>query len=128
MIAPISVKETMVRRCPRWKGVSRTIKTRRRRSLSTTSAARVKRVEVTPAPISDIVRTEQGATIMPRVWNDPDAMEAPTSPILWTLEALAQTSATVRPVSSVRVKTDERDMTRWLSTPRSWQASSMRTP
>ncbi len=69
----------MVRRCPRWNGVSRTISTSGRRSFRVTSAARVSRVEVTPVAISDMVRTEQGATIMPRVRNEPDAMAAPIS-------------------------------------------------
>ena len=69
----------MVRRWPRCSGVSRTISTSGRRSFSMTSAARVSRVEVTPVAISLMVRTEQGATIMPSVRNEPEAMEAPTS-------------------------------------------------
>ena len=35
---------------------------------------------VVPQAISDMVRIEQGATIMPRVLNEPDAIAAPTSP------------------------------------------------
>ena len=41
-------------------------------------AARVNRVEVTPVAISDRVRTEQGATSMPPVLNEPLAIVAPT--------------------------------------------------
>ena len=66
----------MVRRCPICSGVSRTISTRRRRSFSTTSAARVSSVPVVPAAISDIDLIEHGATIMPSVLNDPEAIEA----------------------------------------------------
>ena len=36
--------------------------------------------EVTPVAISLRVRTEQGATIMPMVWNDPLEIEAAISP------------------------------------------------
>ena len=79
MIAPISDSAVMVRRCPVCRGVSRTIRTRRRRSFSTTSAARVSSPEVTPVAISAWLRMEHGATIMPRVRKDPDAMAAPMS-------------------------------------------------
>ena len=82
MVAPISARAVMVRRWPRWNGVSRTISTSGRRSFSVTSAARVSRVEVTPVAISLIVLIEQGATIMPRVRNEPEAIVAPTSPSL----------------------------------------------
>jgi hypothetical protein len=61
MTAPISDSAVMVRRCPVCSGVSRTMSTSRRRSLSTTSAARVSSVDVTPVAISDMVRIEQGA-------------------------------------------------------------------
>ena len=67
MIAPISANCASVRRCPRCSGVSRTSRISGRRSFSVTSAARVRRLVVTPVAISDIVRTEQGATIMPSV-------------------------------------------------------------
>ena len=70
----------MVFRCPVWSGVSRTIRTRRRRSLRVTSAARVSRLEVTPVAISDMLRIEQGATTMPRVRNEPLDGAAPRSP------------------------------------------------
>ena len=67
MIAPISARATMLRRCPRWNGVSRTMSTSGRRSFSVTSAARLISDEVTPLAISDSVRIEQGATIIPSV-------------------------------------------------------------
>ena len=79
MIAPISDSASMVRRWPVCSGVSRTISTSRRRSFSTTSAARVSSVEVTPVAISDIERIEQGATIMPSVRYEPLEMAAPMS-------------------------------------------------
>ncbi len=79
-MAPISASFTMVRRCPRCSGVSRTISTSGLRSLRVTSAARVSNEEVTPVAISLMVRIEQGATIMPRVEKDPEATEAPMSP------------------------------------------------
>jgi hypothetical protein len=65
MIAPISASCTSVRRWPRCSGVSRTTRISGRRSFNVTSAARVRRLDVTPVAISDMVRTEQGATIMP---------------------------------------------------------------
>ena len=69
----------MARAWTRETGVSRSMSTRRRRSFSITSAARVSRFEVTPVAISDMVRTEQGEITMPRVRNEPEAMAAPTS-------------------------------------------------
>ena len=79
MIAPISESETMVRRCPKWSGVSRTIKIRRRRSFSDTSAARVSKLEQIPAAIADIVWIEHGATTMPSVRKEPLASRHPMS-------------------------------------------------
>ena len=81
-MAPISASCTMVRRWPRCSGVSRTISTSGRRSFRVTSPARVSRELVTPVAISLIVRTEQGAMIIPRVGNEPEATGAPTSPTL----------------------------------------------
>ena len=78
---PIAESQRRLRRWPWCCGVQRSISTRRRRSLSVTSAARVNRFEVTPVAISDIERIERGATTMPRVWNEPLAMAAPTSAI-----------------------------------------------
>ena len=69
----------MLRRCPLCSGVSRSISTRRRRSFNVTSAARVRRLEVTPVAISAMLRTEQGATIMPRVRKLPLETEAARS-------------------------------------------------
>ena len=48
----------------RLSGVSRTIKTSLRRSFSTTSAARVSSVGVTPLAISARLRIEQGAELL----------------------------------------------------------------
>ena len=67
MIAPISASWAMVRRWPRCSGGSLTIKTSGRRSFSTTSAARVNRLDVTPQAISLMVRMGQGAMSMPSV-------------------------------------------------------------
>ena len=61
-------------------GVSRSSRTSRRRSFNVTSAARVSRLAVTPVAISDIVRTEQGAMIMPSVRKEPLLIDAPMSP------------------------------------------------
>ncbi len=79
-MAPYSVTVAMLRMWPRCKGVSRVISTSRRRSFSTTSAARVSRVSVTPLAMAPSVRIEQGATIMPSVRNEPLAIAAPTAP------------------------------------------------
>ena len=57
---PISVTAVMLRRCARLNGVSRTIITRRRRSLSVTSAARVMRLSDRPWATAASVRIEQG--------------------------------------------------------------------
>ena len=81
MIAPSSARCNRLRKCPACSGVSRTISTSRRRSFSITSAARVSRFEVTPVAISDMLRIEHGATIMPRVLNEPLASAAPRSEI-----------------------------------------------
>ena len=77
MMAPSSVAVTMARRCPRCSGASRAIKTSRRRSLRTTSAARVTSEDVTPEAISDRLRIEQGAITMPMVLNEPLEIVAP---------------------------------------------------
>ncbi|MQY22648.1 hypothetical protein NRB20_57660 [Nocardia sp. RB20] len=79
---PASVIVVMLRSWIRLKGASRTISTRRRRSLSTTSAARDSRVELTPLAISPTERMEAGAISMPRVRNDPEDIGAPTSLML----------------------------------------------
>ena len=71
MIAPISASASMLRRWMACSGVSRAISTSLRRSFSTTSAARVSRLELMPLAISPRLRIEQGATIMPMVRNEP---------------------------------------------------------
>ena len=58
-------------------GASRTISTSRRRSFSTTSAARVSRLSPKPWAMAASERIEQGATSMPSVRNDPLEMLAP---------------------------------------------------
>ena len=99
MIAPISDNAVMVRRWPVCSGLSRTISTSRRRSLSVTSAARVSNVVVPPLAISDIERTEQGAMIMPAVRNDPLEIDAAMSSMRWWVWAIALTSAILSVVS-----------------------------
>ena len=61
MIAPISDKEVIVLRCPRWRGLSRTMRINLRFSFKETSAARTSRFELIPCAIADIVWIEQGA-------------------------------------------------------------------
>jgi len=77
--APISASATMVLKCPRCSGVSRTIKIKGRRSLSDTSAARMSRLELIPLAMADMVWIEQGAITIPSVWKDPLASFAPIS-------------------------------------------------
>jgi hypothetical protein len=89
----------MLLRWPVWSGVSRTNKTSFRRSFKVTSAARVSNVVVTPDEISDIERTEQGATIIPIVRNEPLEMEAAISSMAWVVCASAFTSAILSVVS-----------------------------
>jgi hypothetical protein len=79
---PISVTAVILRRCARLNGVSRTISTRRRRSFSTTSAARAIRLSDRPCATAASVFIEQGAITMPSVWNEPLAIEAPMSRLL----------------------------------------------
>ena len=68
-----------MRRWPVCSGVSRIASTSRRRSLSTTSAARLISEPVTPVAISLMVRMEHGAMTMPSVGNEPDEIDAPMS-------------------------------------------------
>ena len=76
---PISVTAVMLRRCARFSGASRASSTRRRRSLSVTSAARVTRLSDRPCATPASVRIEHGATTMPAVRNEPLASTAPMS-------------------------------------------------
>ena len=118
----------MVRRCPVCSGVSRSSRTSRRRSFNVTSAARVRRLAVTPVATSDIVRTEQGATIMPRVRNEPLLIDAPRSPTGWQTVASRLTSAGLRSVSYAMVISAAFDITRWVSTGSPRSSSSNRMP
>ena len=77
---PISVTAVMLRRCARLNGVSRTIRIRRRRSLSVTSAARVSRLSPKPCAIAASVFIVQGAITIAAVSKLPLAMQAPISP------------------------------------------------
>ena len=61
------VTVVMLRRWLSVSGVSRASSTKRRRSLSTTSAARAMSEVVVPQAISASVFIEQGATTMPKV-------------------------------------------------------------
>jgi hypothetical protein len=70
----------MLRRWARLNGVSRTISTRRRRSFSVTSAARVSRLSPKPCAMAASVFIEHGATTMAAVSKLPLATQAPTSP------------------------------------------------
>ncbi len=67
--------------------------------MSTTSAARVKSVVVTPDAISDIERIEHGATIIPAVRNEPLEIAEAMSSIAWLTLASSLTSAIFRSVS-----------------------------
>ena len=60
-IAPISVADSMFFKCPACSGVSRTIRTSRRRSFNITSADRDIRLAVTPDAISAMVFTAIGS-------------------------------------------------------------------
>jgi hypothetical protein len=55
------------------------MRTSGRRSFKVTSAARVSKLEVVPCAISDMLRIEHGAMIMPRVLNEPEASGAAMS-------------------------------------------------
>lgn len=87
MYAPMSESFAMLFKWPLCRGVSRTISTSLRFSLSTTSALRLIRLLVTPVAISDIVRIEHGAIIMPSVLYDPLEQAAAISSNLWLSSA-----------------------------------------
>ena len=103
MMPPISVTAVMLRRWARFSGVSRVSRTRRRRSFSTTSAARLIRLSDSPMAMAASVRIEQGATTIPSVAKEPDAMLAPMSLTGWTWSASASTSARLRSSSVTTV-------------------------
>ena len=81
-MAPISVTASMFLRWVSVSGVSLAISTRRRRSLSITSAAREISVEPMPLAISASVFIEQGAITMPSDLQEPLATQAPMSSFL----------------------------------------------
>ena len=83
---PISVTAVMLRRCARLNGVSRTISTRRRRSFSVTSAARVSRLS--PKAVRDRRQRLHRARRDDhrRRWrSEPLAMQAPMSAGRWAV-------------------------------------------
>ena len=80
MTAPSRLSRTKLSRWPEWSGVSRIATSSVRRSLSTTSAARLIRSPVLPIATLDIVLIEQGAMIMPFEWKEPDEIDAPILP------------------------------------------------
>ncbi len=69
----------MLRRWARLSGVSRGISTRRRRSFSTTSAARDTRSSACACATAASVFIEQGAITIPAVRNEPLAIVAAMS-------------------------------------------------
>jgi len=110
MIAPISVSASMLRRCPKCRGVSRTMSISLRRSFKQTSAARIRRLELSPAAIADILCTEQGAITIPPVGNDPLANRLPMSSVEYTKSARALNSCALRPSSRNAVRSADRVM------------------
>ena len=128
-MAPISVTLTMLRRWPRCSGVSRASSTRRRRSLSTTSAARVSRLSARLCATAASVRMEQGAMTMPAHWNEPLAMLAPTLRASWATCASARTASGSMPSSWCSVRQPASDTTRCDSMPAQvCSTCSRRTP
>src|SRR3989344_944666 len=117
MMPPISVTATMLRRCVRCRGDSRTISTRRRRSLRATSAARVSRLSASPCAMAASVRMEQGATTMAWHWNEPLAMAAPTLATSCTRWARASTAGRSMSSSCCRLRQPASEATRWVSMP-----------
>jgi hypothetical protein len=82
MMAPFCVDSAIKRIWPAWKGVSRNIKTTRRRSLRQTSAARAASSPLKQLAIPLKVFIEQGATNIPSVLKEPDEIDAPISSLL----------------------------------------------
>ena len=81
-----------------------------------------------PQAISERVCTEQGATIMPIVWNEPEAIEAPTFLCAWTTWAMDSISWGLKSVSEAMVSLAESLMTRCASTSDPCNACRIRTP
>ncbi len=128
MMAPSSAACSSRRQCPICSGVSRGISTSRRRSFSTTSAARCTRWSPFPVAIAASVRTLHGAISIPSVKNDPLQIAAPMSPGLYQRVASAFTCSTVKSVSCSIVRTAHALMMTCVSTPASRSNSSARTP
>src|SRR5471032_3108913 len=118
----------MLRRWARLNGVSRTISTRRRRSLSMTSAARVSRLSPKPCAIAASDFIVQGATTIACAAKLPLAMQAPMSPMGQACMALAASSSRASPSSWCTLITPEGVTTRCVSAPSSPRRSSSRTP
>jgi hypothetical protein len=76
---PASSARRMFSTWMRLSGVSRGTRTSGRPSLSVTSAARSIRFEARPVTMPERVPIEQGATTMPSVRTEPDAIGAPMS-------------------------------------------------
>ena len=118
-IPTISVSASMLRRCPKCSGVSRTIRISLRRSFKHTSAARMSRFELSPAAIADILCTEQGAITMPSTGNDPLAKRLPMSSIEYAKSARALKSCMFRTSSRNAAGSHQRSGTpkkRWSDT------------
>src|SRR4051812_3633733 len=118
----------MLRRWARLNGVSRTISTRRRRSLSMTSAARVSRLSPKPCAIAASDFIVHGATTIACAPKLPLAMQAPMSPTGQACVALAARSSRDRPSSWCALITPDDVTTRCVSAPSSPKRSSRRTP
>src|SRR5215471_747247 len=114
--APISASAVIVRRWPRWSGVSRITRMSGRPSLRVTSAARVRRLSARPCAMEAAAFTLHGTTTMPSVLKEPEAMEAPMSLFSYRWVASASTFFTVQSVSSTMVRLAGSETTRWDST------------
>ncbi len=115
MIAPISANAVIDLRWPKWKGVSRTIRISFLLSLRHTSAVRIKRLDVMPAAMEDIVCIEQGAITIPAVWNEPLASAEEISSTGYEWVASAFKSPRSLPVSKYNVLSAERVAIKWIS-------------
>ena len=127
---PVSLEELSVEQWKAAVDINLTaISTSRRRSLSTTSAARVMRLSDKPCATAARVFIEQGATTMPVEAKEPLAMQAPTSRTLCTTSASASTSLRRMSSSWCRLSTPASDTIRCVSTwPCLRRCSSSRTP
>lgn len=85
MIAPARVSVRMFSMSMRFRGDSRWQMISGWRSLSVTAAARLKRFDPDPDAMAPREVEEQGRMTIPWWRNDPEAMEAPTSLLGWTM-------------------------------------------